>query len=690
MAAMGERPQNNSEVDHATTMAACPAVRARDVEDISGLFEEDNVMSTAAEFLQWLRPDGPWLLIAIVPNGSPTAATANTSKDVDSFVKKHDGKRNIYYSVNPTRKAMNKKAEKTDIARIEFLLSDLDPADDEKPENAKARYLGQLSSDFEPKASAIVDSGNGIQTLWKLTEPIVLPDDEKERAAIITDVEARSAALMVRLGGKPGTQNIDRILRLPGTTNLPNKKKREAGRVARPAKLLSVTSTSYPLDAFPEAYGPGSPDDGGHHAQQQEYEERRVPIDIDALPVSDRIKNLIRGIHDPEYPYPSRSEAVMAVLVAMAGAGCTDEQMSGVMLDRTLPIGEHVRDQSKMFGYLIRQIKQARIKAGNVAGEIKIKARIDDVLKSAADLQRKTFEPLRWIVPKYLPEGTSILGGRPKIGKSWSALDIAVGVAEGGRCLGEQCEQGNVLALMLEDSDRRLQRRLTRMLGAQKDVWPACLTYATGWPFLNAEGLDWMRKWIDKAAKPRLIIIDILERVRQRVASKDQKSQYSADYDALTALQELAAEAQLSILVLHHQRKLGAEDLIDTLSGTLGLGGAVDTVLILGKDQTYEKFLYGRGRDLEEFNISVKQNDQGRWQVLGPRVEEASSPERNQILAVLARAGRPMSVQEIAEAINGKSANVKNLLAKLHADGLVERVSTGLYRLPKPQEEMPF
>jgi hypothetical protein len=49
-----------------------------------------------------------------------------------------------------------------------------------------------------------------------------------------------------------------------------------------------------------------------------------------------------------------------------------------------------------------------------------------------------------------------------------------------------------------------------------------------------------------------------------------------------------------------------------------------------------------------------------------------------------------MNVQEISDAIDGKSANVKNLLAKLHTDGLVERVSTGLYRLPKPQEDLPF
>jgi AAA domain len=256
--------------------------------------------------------------------------------------------------------------------------------------------------------------------------------------------------------------------------------------------------------------------------------------------------------------------------------------------------------------------------------------------------------------------------------------------------LGQQCEQGDVLALMLEDTDRRLQRRLTKMLGAQKEEWPKRLTYATGWPRLNDDGLDWMREWIGRASKPRLIIIDILERIRQRISSKDKASQYSADYDALAALQELSAEAQLSILVLHHQRKLGADDLIDTLSGTLGLGGAVDAVLILGKDQQFGKYLYGRGRDLEEFGISIQQDAQCRWQVLGPRTGEQASPERANIIAVLAKAGRPMNVKDISEAIGGKTENVKNLLKKLHSEGQVERVSWGWYQLPKDQKDIPF
>jgi RecA-family ATPase len=150
-------------------------------------------------------------------------------------------------------------------------------------------------------------------------------------------------------------------------------------------------------------------------------------------------------------------------------------------------------------------------------------------------------------------------------------------------CLGEQCEQGDVLALMLEDSDRRLQRRLTQMLGANLGEWPARLTYATSWPRLNEGGIDWIREWITRSPNARLVVIDILERVRQLTNNKDKRTTYSADYDPLIKLHELATEAMIAILVLHHQRKLGADDLIDTLSGTLGFGGAVDSVLILGK-----------------------------------------------------------------------------------------------------------
>ena len=194
-------------------------------------FEGAKDFSSAVNFLKQLRPDGPWILTAILPDKSNDpgipfiiTTTTHTTTEASEFVSLHNGNRNLYYSANPTKGPMSKKAAKTDIAAIEYLLADLDPRDDETPEAAKTRYLEQLAT-FEPKPTAIIDSGNGIQCLWRLLPRILLSSASED---VIADVEVRSAALMTRLGAKAGTQNIDRILRLPGTINLPNKAKRKS------------------------------------------------------------------------------------------------------------------------------------------------------------------------------------------------------------------------------------------------------------------------------------------------------------------------------------------------------------------------------------------------------------------------------------------------------------------------------
>jgi hypothetical protein len=182
----------------------------------------------AINFLEQLRATGPWVLTAITPDGPTSTITARFAPEIVTFVREHNGKRNIYYSVNPVKGAVSKKTSKTDISAVEFLLGDLDPLDNEKSEDAKARYLDQLNGSFEPKPSALVDSGNGIQALWRLDQAIDLSqcalatdDDGKpvlgpDAMKIIADVEDRAKALMERLGAKAGTQNIDRILRLRG------------------------------------------------------------------------------------------------------------------------------------------------------------------------------------------------------------------------------------------------------------------------------------------------------------------------------------------------------------------------------------------------------------------------------------------------------------------------------------------
>jgi predicted P-loop ATPase len=222
---------------------------------------------TALDFLEKLRPAGPWVLTAIIPDGLTETITAKDAEDVRRFIGRNDGEKNLYFSVNPTRTARASKASKLEIAAIEYSFVDLDPKGTETPEAAKARYLSGLET-FEPKPSAIIDSGNGIQALWRLEEPIVLPEPKAvenpqkgqakfvypdDTLEVIAGAEGRVKALMETLGSVAGTQNIDRILRLPGPINLPNAKKLRDGRVACQTKLILFNETACKLEDFPTA-----------------------------------------------------------------------------------------------------------------------------------------------------------------------------------------------------------------------------------------------------------------------------------------------------------------------------------------------------------------------------------------------------------------------------------------------------
>jgi len=68
-------------------------------------------------------------------------------------------------------------------------------------------------------------------------------------------------------------------------------------------------------------------------------------------------------------------------------------------------------------------------------------------MMSARDLQAIEFPPVKWIVPDLIPEGLTLFAGKPKLGKSWLALQLGLGIATGGEVLGRPVEQGSVSML---------------------------------------------------------------------------------------------------------------------------------------------------------------------------------------------------------------------------------------------------
>ena len=133
-----------------------------------------------------------------------------------------------------------------------------------------------------------------------------------------------------------------------------------------------------------------------------------------------------------------------------------------------------------------------------------------------------TFAPVRYVVEPYLVEGLTILGGRPKLGKSWMAFDFAVAVATGGHALGSiRCDQGDVLYLALEDNQRRLQTRLSQMLDAAGGHEPPGLerlTLRTKAGRLDTTLIETLEAWRARVADARLVIIDVLAKVRPQRA----------------------------------------------------------------------------------------------------------------------------------------------------------------------------
>jgi hypothetical protein len=318
--------------------------------------------SAALDFLRHWEPNGPWLLTAIVPDGDTSTATFTPEQEADAFrwIESYQGRRNLYFSVNRPKRHLATKATKADIGWFTAAHVDVDPEAGKPLEEEKRRIIDRLMA-FQPAPSVIIDSGGGGQAFWPLKEPVAIKDDFERYEAINKQLENA-------LGGDH-CFNIDRIMRLPGTINIPNKKKRAKGR--QPA-LASIVEADWG-----RLYSPEDLEAAPSETHPRGDGDNPSAPDIDTLPVSARIKNLIRGVGDPEHPYKSRSEEVFAVLIAMASSGCSDEQMEAVLLDARVPIAAHVLEQPKPPLYLARQIKKARA------------ARDDATSKAIAELNEK-------------------------------------------------------------------------------------------------------------------------------------------------------------------------------------------------------------------------------------------------------------------------------------------------------------
>lgn len=298
---------------------------------------------------------------------------------------------------------------------------------------------------------------------------------------------------------------------------------------------------------------------------------------------------------------------------------------------------------------------------------------------TAAQLKSKSFKPIAWVIPDLIPDGLTMLAGKPKLGKSWLMLDAAIAVSRGGFVLDQKCAQGDALYAALEDNERRLKGRMAAVCKSQD--WPDRLTFWTEMEKLEDGGLDQLRAWAESVQNPRLIVIDVFSKVRR--AKGSQEGLYDADYAAAVPLKKFADETGIAVVIVHHLRKMAADgDPLDMVSGSTGLTGAMDTILVLNRGSEGVT-LYGRGRDIPEIEKAVQFDKQTcRWSLLGDASEVHLSSERRAILDALRAEAEPLTPNGIADVTGHVRGSTRRLLFSMLRDGEVVKVGRGKYTLP--------
>ena len=200
------------------------------------------------------------------------------------------------------------------------------------------------------------------------------------------------------------------------------------------------------------------------------------------------------------------------------------------------------------------------------------------------------------------------------------------------------------------------------------------MTVCVTWPRIDEGGIDKIREWLDQHPDARLVVIDTLAKVRPRgIANKDA---YQADTDALTELHALANELSIAIVVVHHTRKASADDWLDSISGTTGLTGTADSLLVLKRERGQaDAFLFGTGRDLPDVELPLKFDEQTcRWHKLHMAAPEAhATSDQTAVIRVLrAACGAGLMNSQIAKMTDRSKQATGQMLRRMEDAGLVQ------------------
>lgn len=313
-------------------------------------------------------------------------------------------------------------------------------------------------------------------------------------------------------------------------------------------------------------------------------------------------------------------------------------------------------------------------------------------LRDGKWLDQQQFAPLRYHIPGIIAEGLTVLAGAPKVGKSWLVLALLLARASGGRALGavQVPHAEDVLYLALEDGDRRMQARCRVLLRNQwrmDDPIPERFEYMT--VITPGQLAATLTEWL-QLRPAGFIVVDTLGRVLPPAVQGE--TPYMRDYRVMSRLKEIAdAFPGAALLLNHHDRKAVSADFVDSVSGTNGIAGGADTVLVLTRPRDEPNgLLQVTGRDVTEAAYALT-FEGGIWELDGHDLDQAAAAARERratmglsdrsqdVVAFVSTHPRGARPAEVAEALEMDENAARTYLSRLTSAGRISRAARGVY-----------
>lgn len=315
-------------------------------------------VSQALAWLRALAPNGPWTLVALAPDpipGEPREQLGefgpDTERELIEWITLRSGLRNIYYTSNVPRLPFTSHS-KAATEEIRVLQLDVDVPGAADDPTVIQRQLEMVRS-YDPPPAGIAFTGGGHQALWHLTDPLQATPE------FIARIEAVNTAIWRAIGGD-ACHDVSRILRLPGTINVPNATKRARGRVPVASRIVELNwdrTWNYQTDPVPRLTAREENQDTAISVEGDGEMPSTSTEELGDLPLP--LRKMIRDADAAEYG-GDRSKLGWRVICQLVQRGWSDEAIRRVITNREYKISQHYLDQPNVDRAVTRNIANAR------------------------------------------------------------------------------------------------------------------------------------------------------------------------------------------------------------------------------------------------------------------------------------------------------------------------------------------